>query len=354
MTRPDQTRPDHPIVRKQERNSSLELLRIVAMLMIVTYHFSSHGGFNFPTDSITLNRLYFQFTRIFGALGNDIFVMLAGYFLVKSESTKILKLFNLWLRIFFYSVICYCVFVFLGYKIFSPIRLLKSMMPISHRLYWFPTVYLVLYVLHGWLNIFLHRLTHEEYKKFLLTLFILWSVIPALLPSNFEGSHLTQFIFLYSLAGYFRLWEKDFGSRRFILYGIIFIAVNYSTAIIFDIIGLKIKFFAVKAEHFYMMVMPLTICASLCFLLGFRSLKIPHSKVINTIASAAFGVYLIHDNGFVRPFLWREVFRNASFQNSPYLIPYSLAVILIVYISCTILELIRSKIFRTLTRGYLS
>lgn len=324
------------------------------MLMIVVFHFSHHGGFNFPTDSITLNRLYFQFTKIFGELGNDIFVMLAGYFLVKSEGVKILRLFNLWLRIFFYSVICYCVFVFSGYEIFSPVRLLKSMMPISHRLYWFPTVYLVLYVIHGWVNIFLNRLSREEYKKFLLTLFTLWSLIPAVLPSNFERSKLTEFIFLYSIAGYFRIWAKDFGSRRFILYGIIFIALNYSTAIIFDIIGLKIKFFAVKAERFYFMMMPCTLCASLCLLLGFRSLNIPHSKLINTIASAAFGVYLIHDNNFVRPFLWREVFRNASFQDSPYLIPYSLAVILTVYISCTILELIRSKIFKTLSCGYLS
>ena len=97
-----------------------------------------------------------------------------------------------------------------------------------------------------------------------------------------------------------------------------------------------------------------TIAAALCLLAGFRGLNIPYSKLINTIASATFGVYLIHDSNLVRPFLWLEVFRNASFQDSSYLIPYSVAVILIVYLVCTLLELVRSKIFMVISRGGLS
>ena len=89
-------------------------------------------------------------------------------------------------------------------------------------------------------------------------------------------------------------------------------------------------------------------------LIGFNSLKIPHSKIINLLASATFGVYLIHDNNFVRPFLWHKVFMNASFQNSPYLIPYSIGVILLVYVVCTLIELTRSRIFKMLSSGYLS
>ena len=97
-----------------------------------------------------------------------------------------------------------------------------------------------------------------------------------------------------------------------------------------------------------------TLLASVCFFLGFKSLEIPQSKIINTIASATFGVYLLHLNEYSNKFLWNGIFSTASFQKSPYLIPYTFAVILTVFISCTILELLRSKIFRTLTRGYLS
>lgn len=88
----DQTRQDHPIVRKQERNSSLELLRIVAMLMIVAFHFFRHGGFDFPEDSFTVNRIYYQFVLMFGNFGNAVFVFLSGYFLILSDRLKPQKL----------------------------------------------------------------------------------------------------------------------------------------------------------------------------------------------------------------------------------------------------------------------
>ena len=96
------------------------------------------------------------------------------------------------------------------------------------------------------------------------------------------------------------------------------------------------------------------VLSSICLFIAFKNLKVKYIRAVNIIASATFGVYLIHDNNFVRPFLWHTVFKNASFQESPYLIPYSIAVILTVYISCTVIELIRAKLFKLLSGGRLS
>ena len=70
-----------------------------------------------------------------------------------------------------------------------------------------------------------------------------------------------------------------------------------------------------------------------------------YHKWINILASATFGVYLIHDNGIVRPFLWVDVFKNAQYQDSLFLIPYSILVVAIVYIACTMIDLIRKQFF---------
>lgn len=70
-----------------------------------------------------------------------------------------------------------------------------------------------------------------------------------------------------------------------------------------------------------------------------------YNKIINTISSATFGVYLIHDNPIMRSFLWHTLFKNATFSNNYFLIPYSLAVILIVFFGCTIIELFRIHLF---------
>jgi len=47
----------------QKRISNIELLRIIAMLAIVSGHFAGHGNFDFPIKEITLNRLWVQFLR---------------------------------------------------------------------------------------------------------------------------------------------------------------------------------------------------------------------------------------------------------------------------------------------------
>ena len=73
----------------------------------------------------------------------------------------------------------------------------------------------------------------------------------------------------------------------------------------------------------------------------FRNLKIGYHKWINLIASATFGVYLIHDNPIVRPFLWQTVFRNASYQETSLIVPYSIGAACLVYAVCTVIDLLR-------------
>lgn len=62
------------------------------------------------------------------------------------------------------------------------------------------------------------------------------------------------------------------------------------------------------------------------------------------VATATFGVYLIHDNGIIRTWLWIEVFQNAQYQDSILLIPYSILVVIGVYFVCTIIDLVRQKV----------
>ena len=79
---------------------------------------------------------------------------------------------------------------------------------------------------------------------------------------------------------------------------------------------------------------------SISTLILFSKIDIGNIKCINIISSATFGVYLIHDNKLMRNLLWVKIFKNQSYANSNKLILYSIA-ILIVYILCTFIDLIR-------------
>ena len=63
---------------KINRQSNIELLRIIAMIFIIAHHFAVHGGFNFSTDIITVNSLWIQFIKIGGKIGVNIFVLISG------------------------------------------------------------------------------------------------------------------------------------------------------------------------------------------------------------------------------------------------------------------------------------
>ena len=101
------------------------------------------------------------------------------------------------------------------------------------------------------------------------------------------------------------------------------------------------SFVAKDALRFYGTQSILTFLSALFSFLMFKNLKIGYHKWINVIASATFGVYLIHDHPIVRPFLWQTVFRNASYQDSLLIIPYSIGAACLVYIVCTMIDLLR-------------
>lgn len=106
----------------------------------------------------------------------------------------------------------------------------------------------------------------------------------------------------------------------------------------FESIGIKLLS---RVTYLYdMQKLPMLLIALTLFL-AFKYLKPHYSRSINLIASAMFGVYLIHDHRLVREFLWKTLFRNAEYAQSEFLIPYSVAVILVVLTVCTLLELVR-------------
>ena len=75
---------------KKERNGSLDVLRVIAMFMILTVHFLGWGG---AVNILTTSDVnYFIIMPIYFVcgIGNTLFFMLAGFFAKKPKITKAL------------------------------------------------------------------------------------------------------------------------------------------------------------------------------------------------------------------------------------------------------------------------
>ena len=345
------------IIDHGRRDSSLELLRIIAILLIIGCHFAQYGGFTFSHENITFNRLWQQLLFLGGQKGNDMFILMSGYFLISSQKVKPIKVVRMVSELVFYTILISALASISGLQDFSLVSILRTsgFHKTSGFNWWFVRTYIALYLIHPYLNIFLSRLSQGEYKQFLKAVFILWGLIPMLTRFPFAGSMLVDFVCVYSVGAYIKLWcEKLSGRKIFILYGILFALAEWLMLLLLDIAALRYAVFAEIEIYVCGMMMPLTFLSALCLFLGFKNLGVPHSRIINSIAGASLGVYMLHENIFSQNFLWHKIFHPVSFQDSPYFILYSIAVILAILTVCTLLELLRSRIFKALSRGKLS
>lgn len=335
------------------RMSNIELLRIVAMIMIIAYHIPIHLNFVCPSHTITVSQLWNQFILMGGKTGVNIFVLISGYFLIKSKGVKISKIIKLWLQIFTYSVLIYIIFTTSGLESFSIKEFIKCMLPITYEGWWFAGAYFVLYLISPFINIFLKALDKKNYQRFLIVVLILWCLIPTMTGREFEGNNLLWFICLYSVAAYIRLWHDESpvsdkpkeGAepaklvKRYFGLALIFIVLTFLAVVGLDFFGVQIADLSAH-EHLYGMNRLPIFLISLFMFLAFKGLDIHYNKVINLIASATFGIYLIHDNKSVSWFLWIVLFSNINGLDKM-IIPYSIVAVCLVFVICTCIELAR-------------
>lgn len=340
---------------RSPRNSSLELLRIILMIMIVFHHFAAHSGFEWDNSSLSIPHFWYNFIYMGGKIGVDIFVLISGYFLVNSEKSSVdsfKKILKLWGQVSFYAITIFVISCLidvnnLGFKPF-----IKAFLPITAPSWWFASTYFVLFLIHPFLNKLLHCLDKKSYQNLLVLLVICWCIIPTFTTRKYESNALLWFVTLYAISGYARIYgfNPKFTSKHYFILFAAFTILTYLSSVIFTILGTKWSIFFDHATYFYGQEKLPTLLISLTLFMAFASLKISFHKWINIIASATFGVYLIHDHPFIRSFLWLNIFKNAQYQNSLMLIPYSVIVIAIVYAVCTLVDLLRQQ---TVARAYM-
>ena len=336
-------------LKKNPRNSSIELLRIISMLMIVFSHFATHGGFTFPLQTLSIPRLWWNFIEMGGSFGVDVFVLISGYFLItdKGGFFNIKRILKFWGQVFFYSIVIYGIFGIAGVSEFGIVSLVKTIFPITFGSWWFASTYFVLYIIHPFINILLRNLDKSTFQKLLVMVVLIWCIIPTFTTSSYQSNNLLWFITLYSVAGYVRLHglNPKFTIKHWILIWLAFSLLRYLSCVILMLIGTKISFVGNHTLFFYGRQSVLTFLSSLALFMVFEKIKMGYHKWVNIIASASFGVYLIHDSRIIRPFLWLQVFKNYRYQESIMIIPYSIIAITIVYILCTLIDLLRQQAF---------
>ncbi len=322
------------------RNSSLELLRIVAMILIIAHHYSVHGGLQFD-NTPSFNRFWVQCLQLGGKLGVNIFVLISGYFLSKQTTYRWSKIFKFILEVTVYSIAFYLLSVILGPQTFSIRELARHSIPLVFSSWWFASTYFVFLLICPLLSRVSEKLNQKLHIKIIILFTVLWCIVPTLTTSPMESNNLLWFIYLFFCVAYIRKYPNKFTQK--IKYPAIVGAASLSFIVliifVYDILGEKFPIFSAYATFYEgQQILPLVALSFSMFLI-FLNIPAFQSKIINILAAAMFGVYLIHDSNFTRSHIWHDLLKTPIHVADAGLFVHSLVSILLVFIISTLISL---------------
>lgn len=300
-------------MEKGKRQANYELLRIIAMLMVVTLHYLNHTGALLTLgEGVNAKRLIGTLLESFSIVAVNVYVLISGYFLVEA-GFKVKRLLSLICQILFYAILI--PLIMMGAGMFLPsgengiYRLAQYILPIETEHYWFATSYVLLYLFTPVLNAAVRSMNKRQLQITIGGLLILFSGIKSISPIQFAtdrfGYDFGWFLCVYLIAAYIRLYGIAFFSRAgraavcyagcgaltFCITGVVY-CLNART-------GALAYYFTVSFHYNYV----LCLIGAVALFYAFGHLRIPGGKVSGIICALSpltFGVYLFHEHIDIR------------------------------------------------------
>ena len=330
----------------KRRDSSIELFRIISMLIIVAHHYVVNSGLmdTIASNSTTWNSIFLLLFGWGGKTAINCFVFITGYFMCQSNITwkKFLKLF---LEFKFYKIVFYLVFFVTGYTEFSIKELWEIIFPINSIGSGFVGSYLAFYLFIPFVNLLITSMSEKMHQRLIALCICLFTVLPTFFFTNVKLSYVSWFITLYLIAAYVRLYPKRIFDNRKVWGIALFVSLLLSWCSV--IAGIYVGRWIGKDITYYFVAdsnKALALVTSFCAFLFFKNLNMGYNRCINTIAASSFGVLLIHANSdIMRTWLWQDVCQNTSFYGNKLLILHAVGTVLVIYIVCTCIDILRIK-----------
>ena len=273
-----------------ERKSNVELLRVVCMLMIVLWHINIGFGGDKEVATFSLGNVINAITVV----GVNSFVLISGYFGIKFKWKNVMALV---LQCLFYSiVISFACHETIG----SNLDFKLALLPISSNVWWFMTVYVMLYLSAPLLNKALGMMSLREILYALLSLAIInvWFGYCFKNDNNPSGHSYLQFVFMYVVGraiSYFKSSEIAHGNV---------LICNSGGAILTFFVTMFANMLFVKSYRYNN---PIVVVSSISLFLAFLNLRMRSIRLINTFAATVVAAYLIHEHPLIRPLLAERV-----------------------------------------------
>ena len=349
---------------KKERQLNYELLRILAMFMIVCLHYLGKGGLLGDPKSADMGTSGYVvwFIEALCLVAVNVYVLISGYFGVgeKEQPLNTRKIFErpfkIWKQVFFYSVLIGAAAYFISGNTPDIYHIFGYIFPIVTEHYWFATAYIVLCFLMPFLNLGFDHLGKKGMQIVIVLMLVMFSisktVIPMQLPWDKYGYDAYWFIVLYLTGGYLRRYKIPIIVNRLraaVMY-LLSVTAMFAVFAALRMIYLRTGMFDSLVDYSYSYNYLFCYTGAVGLFLAFKSegsqVKAERMrKPIELFSGATFGVYLIHEHMELRG-MWKDLLHCDEHINGPVgvFLLKMLVTVLSVYLICSFIEMIRIKL----------
>lgn len=283
-------------MKKAERQSNLELMRCFLMLCVIIVHYNNGdmgGAFNYVTPG-SINYYFIYMMESLAIISVNGFVLLAGYFGYKRTTTSLRKPVGLLLYVIAYNFLFYFIDIALGRQIFNLRQMFMNFLPQNY----YVVLYVALLIISPYLNVIIRQLSKKNMLIFIGVLMALFSVWGTLLDAgadilqfsivgsstvsaygNHAGYTIVNFVLIYFIGAAIHKWNLLNWSK-------------WKDAGCYLLISIMIFLLSLKTLSAWYYSNVLVILSSVFLLNFFRKIKV-QSRLINIVARATLGIYLI-------------------------------------------------------------
>ena len=318
-----------PIAGKRTRNTGIDCLKVIAILLVVISHvtqtlcepsaYAASVDYIVPLENATTNLSYLLLTllRHAGMLGNDIFFFCSAWYLLESTGASARKIAHMAADVWVVSVL-FLIGKAIGGGV--PNDLIgEALTPNYLSVNWYLTTYMLFYAVHPLLNKIIAQLDRQGLLKVCTCFTILYIVVNLFTPWAFFGNFLMNWVAFYFDIAYVKRYalhivrDRRF-NRRLLAAGVAGLVL---LLLLLDLAGLFIKpldgnllVWNGPCNPFLLMIT----AALLNLALGWKC----DGSLVRNISGCSYLIYIIHENLFVRlylrPWIWQWIHTTLGYD----------------------------------------
>ncbi len=337
---------------EKKRMANLELLRCVAMMMVVMLHYLGKGGLlpKLTEEGMSSTGIAAWLLEAFSTVAVNVYMLISGYVLCNA-SFRLRRLFGLLLQVWLYSVIFGVFAAAAGIVRETAVDthyFLTLLFPVLMRHYWFVTAYVFLYLLLPFLGTALQKMAKRQMQlaiALFLTVFCLSkSILPLRLEMDSKGFDFLWYFCVFVTAAYIRRFGLPIlktRKRALCLYAVCSLLAfggNMALQFIYIRTGRLDNIQGLFMEYNH--VLPFLAALGLFWAFVQTEVNDKITPVINKIAPHTLGVYLLHENMGLR-YTWQKWLMADRISSVGELLFYSLSAVVCVFVCGILIDMLR-------------